>query len=328
MVALALCVACTEQDVTSGGEAVRPGSIPLRVSVGNLVELHTRGTDAGLQDATLAPGTRVGLFVMYERDYDSLRVGSSYHNTSYYYDNVECTLEVNGALTPTDATELFYPMGQDNKIAVFAYAPYDRNMTRESLLMPSDSVYVSTDQSTDSLVLSADLLLGTPTLGNPLRTPISDYTSSPYQSEGINLNLNHQRCRMVLDMKLCGTPELLQGQPLFHADSVMVYVGNVPTSAPVGYSLDDQMQNFAPADSVLLDTVLMATYTDVFVAEGEERPFVATGLVIPCVSPVEPSFCIVIVSGDERSYIRRKATQPVNLNRGTSVSFRTRVEGL
>ncbi len=324
--ALAICTACADRDINGDAGTVQPGNVPLRVRVGNIVELRTRGTDAGLQNSTLAPGARVGLFVMYERDYDSLRVGSSYHNTTYYYDNVECTLEANGALLPVDTTELFYPMGQDMKIAVFAYAPFDSTMTREALLLPKDSLYVSADQSTDSSILRNDLLLGTPTMGNPLRMPISDHTSSPYLSEGISLNLSHQRCQIVLDLKLCGTQELLQGQPLFHADTVMVYVENVPMSAPLGCSLDSVMRNYVPADSVVLDTMLMATYTDVFVTEGEEKPFVATGLVLPCSLPVEPSFCVVMISGNERRYIRRRATLPVNIERGTSVSFRTIVD--
>lgn len=324
--ALTICMACSENDITDGGDVNQYGRIPIRLSVDNLVELQTRGTDAGMQNATLAPGTSVGVFVMDERNYDSLRAGSSYRNASYYYDNVECRLNADGTLQPTGLTEMLYPMGQDTKIAVFAYAPYDEAVTRESLLMSGDGVYVSADQRSDGVVLENDLLLGTPVSANPLRMSVSDHLSVPYQTESISLNLRHQRCRIVLDLTFCCTPELLDGQPLFYADSVLVYAENVPMSAPLGYALDEEMENYAVADSVVSDTLLMAIYTDVRLEEEQEKALVATGIVLPCQFPVEPSFCIVLVSGNERRYIRRKVSSPVALERGTSVSFRTTVE--
>lgn len=324
---LAACVACTESDVPGGDpSAPQVGNVPLRLSVGNLVELQTRGTDAGLQNSTLAPGTRVGVFVMYERDYDSLRIGSAYHNATYSYDNVECRLGADGSLQPTQLTEMFYPMGRDTKIAVFAYAPYDKDMTREALLLPKDSIYVDMWQDADSIVLRNDLLLGTPALANPLRTPVADPEVSPSATEKISLNMRHQRCRLVLDLKLSGTPWLLDGQPLFHADSILVYAENVPVAAPLGYSLDTAMVNYAVADRVVLDTMLIAVHTDVFVGEAQEMQLYATGIVLPCPSPVEPSFRIVMISGNERKYIRRKVASPVSLDRGTSVMFRTTVD--
>ncbi|MCM1516584.1 MAG: fimbrillin family protein [Paraprevotella sp.] len=323
---LAMCMACSENDVAGGGDANQGVRVPIRLGVGNLVELQTRGTDAGMQNATLAPGASVGIFVMDEREYDSLRTGSSYRNASYHYDNVECRLDADGTLQPTGLAEMFYPMEQETKIAVFAYAPYDEAVTRESLLLPEDGVCVSADQSSDDVVLENDLLLGTPVTANPLRMPVSDYSSAPYKTESIRLNLRHQRCRIVLDLKFRGTPELLDGQPFFHADSVLVYAVNVPMSVPSGCTLDDGMENYAVADSILPDTLLMAAYTDVHVGEGQEMAVVATGIVLPCQLPVEPSFCIVMVSGNERRYIRRKVSSPVVMERGTSVSFRTTVE--
>ncbi len=323
---MTFCAACVESDVAGGEPTTPQGAIPLRLNVGNLVELQTRGTDVGLQNGSLAQGASVGVFVMYERDYDSLRIGSSYHNTSYAYDNVRCRLEADGSLCPTDLTEMFYPMGQDMKVAVFAYAPYDPAMTREALLLPKDSIHVDLDQSEDSVILRNDILLGTPVVGNPLRTPITDHSSAPYPSESISLNLSHQRCRIVLDLKFSGTEQLMQGQPVFHADSILVYAEDVPTAAPLGYAMDSAMVNYAPADSLIFDTLLMATYTDVYVGEGEELPFVATALVLPSSAETQPSFCVVMISDGERRYIRRRATQPVALNQGTSVSFRTTVD--
>lgn len=327
VVVLAVCMACTETDIT-GGEPSAPevSDVPLRLCVGNLVELQTRGTDTEMQNSTLAAGTQVGVFVMYERDYDSLRIGSSYHNASYYYDNVRCRIEEDGSLHPVESAELFYPMGQDMKIAVFAYAPYDQNMTREALLMPKDGIYVDSLQDSNAAVLKNDLLLGTPVMKNPLRMPISDHTSSPYPSEKIMLNLRHQRTRLIMNLKFSGTPELLDGRPIYHADSVLVFAENVPMSAPLGYSLDTTMINYAVADSLVTDTMLMAVYTDVYVEEAQEKQFFATGIALPSATPVEPSFCIVMVSGEERKYIRRRVTSPVVLERGTSVTFRTTVD--
>lgn len=324
--ALAICMACSENDVTGGCDINQDGRIPLRLCVGNHVELQTRGTDTGLQNSTLAPGTRVGVFVMTERDYDSLRAGSAYHDALYCYDNVECSMEADGSLRPTKLAEMFYPMGQDMKVAVFAYAPYDKDMTREALLLPMESVSVGADQSSDDVVLGNDLLLGTPALANPLRMPVTDHASSRYAPEAVSLNLRHQRCRIVLDLKFSGTPELLDGNSSFRVDSMQVYVGNVPMEAPLGYSLDETMENYAVADSVVTYSLLMAKYTDVVVWEGQELSMVATGIVLPCPYPVNLYFSIVMYLENGPSVIFRRVASPVVLERGTSVSFRTTVE--
>ena len=90
----------------------------MRFSLGDLVDMTTRGTGEELGYTTFEPGQSVGVFVMYERDLDSLREGSDYHNISYYYDNVECRIDESGNLHPNSIEEMFYPMGLDSKIAV------------------------------------------------------------------------------------------------------------------------------------------------------------------------------------------------------------------
>lgn len=324
--ALVLCLACAENDIVGGDDVAHGVRMPIRLSVGNFVELQTRGTDSGLQDGTLAPGTHVGVFVMSERDYDSLRIGLVHHDMSYGYDNVECILNADGSLQPTWQTEMFYPVGRDMRIAVFAYAPYDRGMTREALFHPGDGIRVGADQSRDAAVLLNDVLLGTPVAGNPMRTPVIDHTASPYPSEPVSINMRHQCSRIVLDLTFQG-PDTLQAEHRpFHADSILVYAEAVPMSAPLGHVLDSAMTNYAVADSIMQDTMLMAVYTDVHVEEGEDRQLHATGIVLPCPFPVEPSFCIVIISGHERKCIRRRVASPVFLDRGASLSFRATVD--
>lgn len=323
VVALAMCISCTENGVAIGDDEKKFSNVPMRFSVGNLVELQTRGTDAGLQNGTLASGATVGVFVMSECDYDSLRVGIDQRSATYYYDNVECRLDADGTLHPVNLREMFYPIGQDMRIAVFAYAPYDKNMTRNALLMPRDSIGVSVDQSSESRILINDIILGTPVVGNPLRMPVSDYTSQLLDTKGISLNLRHQRSRIILNLVFRNAEKNVEGLAWNRLDTVFVYAENVPLSAPLGCSLDSSMEDYATADSILLDTLLMAKYTNVYIESEQEKQFTSTGIVLPCSFPVRPSFYIVMVSGNNRRYIRYSTVSPVIFERGTSTTFRT-----
>ncbi len=319
---LAVLSACTEDIVVQEPE-IPSGEkrIPLYLHVGNVIELTTRGTSLGLQDGSLSVDSEVGLFIMRESDFDSLKTGIVHYDRSYGYENLRCRVGSNGGIMPTDTVELFYPLEQDAKIVVFAYAPYDSAMTRERLLLPGDTVSVDRDQSRDDLILKNDFILGVPVYGNPLvKAGVNGYPVDS-RTESVALSLKHQRCRLALEVTLHGKKELLGDEDLLYADSILVYAENVPVTAPLGYSLDSQSANYDIADGIECDTVLMAVYKDIAIDKNQEYVLTSTAIVLPSDEMFEPSFRVEIVSGGQRQSVRRRVSNEMSFKGGTSVSF-------
>lgn len=321
---LSLLTACSDNENVLDTQ-IGQAKIPMRFSLGDLVDMNTRGTGEELGYTTFEPGQSVGVFVMYERDLDSLREGSDYHNISYYYDNVECRIDESGNLHPKSIEEMFYPMGLDSKIAVFAYAPYDSTMTRKRLLNSQDTIFVSSNQSIIRETQNNDLILATPLQGNPLLRPAIDGTSGSFPTASIKLNFRHQRSRVVLNVTLDGGSEFMDGKDFLLIDTMYVYAENVPMCAPSGCKLDDTMNNFAPADILQNDTMLMACFTDIDLLNTQKKTFTSIGIVLPSNTPVELSFRIEFVTAQKRSKVRRKAVVPVMFERGASLNFKTTI---
>ena len=319
---LAVLSACTEDIVVQEPEfPSMEKRIPLYLHVGNVIELTTRGTSLGLQDGSLSVDSEVGLFIMRESDFDSLKTGIVHYDRSYGYENLRCRVGSNGGIMPTDTAELFYPLEQDAKIVVFAYAPYDSAMTRERLLLPGDTVSVDRDQSRDDLILKNDFILGVPVYGNPLvKAGVNGYPVDS-RTESVALSLKHQRCRLALEVTLHGKKELLGDEDLLYADSILVYAENVPVTAPLGYSLDSQSANYDIADGIECDTVLMAVYKDIAIDKNQEYVLTSTAIVLPSDEMFEPSFRVEIVSGGQRQSVRRRVSNEMSFKGGTSVSF-------
>ena len=319
---LAVLSACTEDIVVQEPEIPSMEKrIPLYLHVGNVIELTTRGTSLGLQDGSLSVDSEVGLFIMRESDFDSLKTGIVHYDRSYGYENLRCRVGSNGGIHPTDTAELFYPLEQDSKIVVFAYAPYDSAMTRERLLLPGDTVSVDRDQSRDDLILKNDFILGVPVYGNPLvKAGVNGYPVDS-RTESVALSLKHQRCRLALEVTLHGKKELLGDEDLLYADSILVYAENVPVTAPLGYSLDSQSANYDIADGIECDTVLMAVYKDIAIDKNQEYVLTSTAIVLPSDEMFEPSFRVEIVSAGQRQFVRRRVSNEMSFKGGTSVSF-------
>lgn len=321
MVILA-CVACTTDTLPENSVPCNENfRIPLSIKVNNIVDITTRGAVMDLPGDRLSADTRLGLFVMYERDYDSLAIGSNYHNISYFYDNVECFVDNSGVLQTVSGEQMYYPMGRGSKIALFAYAPYDSTMTRERLLNPKDKVSVAKVQNNEETLLANDLLLGTPVLGNPLPRPNVSGWQGGNNVGDIQLKLRHQRCRIVLNFTLQGLFELIGTEPPAHVDSLAVYAENIPVEAKCGYSLESTMTDFSTSDSIRRDTVLMGTFLNVENSANENQAYTSACIAIPCNEAAEISFKLMMKSGTEINEVRLYTKAPVVFERGTSVLF-------
>lgn len=324
IMAMLVMTACTSDMLPEGGATDKDESAtPLCIRVDGFVSMTTRAALADMPGGTLSSDTRLGVFVMYERDYDSLAIGSYYRNISYSYDNVECSIDNAGNLYPANGEPLFYPMGSDVRIAVFAYAPYDSSMTREKLFAPKGEVGVDCDQHHEAVIASNDFLFGTPVFGNPFSKPHNNIGSMPAD---IRLNLRHQRSRIVLDFTLRELLELLDTVPFAHVDSFSVIAENVPVEAPVGYSLDSSLTNFAHPDSVRRDSVRLGAFMATEELNTLDTRYTSVGIVIPCAEPADMSFKFILMSGTDSHEVRLHAQTPVAFERGTSVMFRINTE--
>ena len=213
----------------------------------------------------------------------------------------------------------------ESKIAIFAYAPYDSAMIRKQLLNSEDCISISADQSIYRETLRNVLVLGTPLQGNPLERPAIDGHNGNFPTANIRLNFRHQRSRVVLNVTLDGESDFMDGRDFLLIDTMYVYAENVPMCAPSGCKLDDTMNNFAPADILQNDTMLMACFTDIDLLNTQKKTFTSIGIVLPSNAPVELSFRIEFVTAQKRSKVRRKAVVPVMFERGASLNFKTTI---
>ncbi len=332
---LLLLAGCSDEPLGQGnGDAPQMELIPLHFSVANYDVAETRGTT--VEEGTLS---EVGVFLMSEGEYKALLAGEVVYNGNStldknnvevsfpYYHNIE-NLEPYNA----DRNNIKFSVSEDNVLApdeeglqlyysttggtvVFAYAPYNPEMTKQMLFQP-ESVEVPADQNSDDLIKDNDFYLATPVMkgggmGNPVRS----------MQKYITLEFRHQYARLVLAsndkslQNMCWN--LAEGT---EADRVAVFVKDVPTKGT--WKLNNEGTDF-DLDKTETGRIFMAEYN----LENGEFPdtITSTALVLPDQKGAAPRFGIVFYNGTEElktvPLSVRGGEKNVILKRGESKTF-------
>ena len=174
------------------GQADNGGRTPIRLTS----SVATRAISQNLQDAQIAAGVRVGVFA--QSNAAAIENG----------DNNALTADGSGNFT---GQTMYFP--EEGGVSIYAYAPY--NSAWAGQLNSDQTFTVATDQSTDEGYLASDLLLGTPSAGNPVAST----------GEVIQLDFKHKLTKLNLDVNL--------GQSGVDLKGATVSVAGVLTSATV-----------------------------------------------------------------------------------------------
>lgn len=158
---------CSNDDVLEGQPLDGRTPITLTSSVA------TRSVSQTLQDDQIAKGVDVGVFA--QSNATAIENG----------DNNRLTADGAGAFT---GETMYFP--EEGGVSIYAYAPY--NSTWDGQLNSNNEFTVPADQSTDEGYLAADLILGTPSTGNPVAST----------TDAIQLNFKHKLTKLNLDFKL------------------------------------------------------------------------------------------------------------------------------
>lgn len=329
LAALLLSTACVNDTLPEGG-GVEPWEekIPLRLSVAPMADVEvTRGTSLSLDN--LASGTEIGVFVMGEKEYNALLWGSaeyegnvmtapySYDAEEYNANNVKFTVGANGSLT--SEIQLYYSSTMGT--VVFAYAPYDENMTKERLFTP-ETVSVDTVQSTNDTIIKNDLLLGTPVEINGVKTKNPLKPANHSDNYTIKLDFRHQYARMVLKVDRASMRSMNE-DAMESAQTINIYACNVPVMG--SYRLGNDSINFQFSNDTTLGEVLMAKYDNSETIDS----FMATTIVVPTATnaravETQPRFRIEFEKEGavfDSLYLSVNDTLNVVFNRGESKVF-------
>lgn len=158
---------CSNDDVLEGQPLDGRTPITLTSSVA------TRSVSQTLQDGQIARGVDVGVFA--QSNATAIENG----------DNNRLTADGAGAFT---GETMYFP--EEGGVSIYAYAPYNSAWTGQ--LNSNNEFTVPADQSTDEGYLAADLILGTPSTGNPVAST----------NDAIQLNFKHKLTKLNLDFKL------------------------------------------------------------------------------------------------------------------------------
>lgn len=331
-----LLAGCSEEPLVQGGvDAPQMELIPLHFSVANFDVAETRGTT--VKEGTLS---EVGVFLMSESEYKALLAGEVVYKSDTtldknnvevsfpYYHNIENLKPYNDA----ERNNIKFSVSEDNVLApekeglqlyysttggtvVFAYAPYNPDMTKQMLFQP-ESVTVPADQNTDDLIKDNDFYLATPAM-NGTGNPVNWYHKS------ITLEFRHQYARIVL----ASNDKSLQNMCWdlaedTEADRVAVYVKDVPTKGT--WKLNSEGTDF-DFDKTETGRIFMASYS----LENGKLPdtdtITSTALVLPDPKGAAPRFGIVFYRGNEElktvPLSVRGGGKNVDLKRGESKTF-------
>ena len=132
-----------------------------------------RAVSQTLQDGQIARGVKVGVFA--QSNATAIENG----------DNNMLTADGAGAFT---SETMYFP--EEGGASIYAYAPY--NSAWDGQLNSDNEFTVPADQSTDEGYLAADLILGTPSTGNPVAST----------TDAIQLNFRHKLAKLNLDFNL------------------------------------------------------------------------------------------------------------------------------
>lgn len=239
----------------------------------------TRGTDTGYQNETIAPDTRIGMFVMHEADYAAKEFGtpenytnisSVWHsgNTSltsayadehrYGYCNEEVMVKANGALVRTDANQFVYPYSSDHeKVGIIAYSPRREDMAYEDLFaaMP---VIVDADQSNDEVMRRNDIMVGVPYVNNPFRiehTPINMVFSHVMTKVTVNVSIPREEAFLSdsIYVTIDGILAKANIRTYDVAEALMATVSKTPAQTPT-QMLVDAVEGTSRTITLLADT--------------------------------------------------------------------------
>ena len=289
IVALLLFTGCAENEIYEDVNGTSHELVPLRFSVSAMAEVETRGTTVTENEIDT-----VGIFLLTEREYNDLLDGKivykgnvPFANDSVtelkyaYYQNLnekegryalkynaKFYVDANDSLKAVDGDSLYY--STNGGTAVFAYTPYDKDMTKEKLFQGIDSI--SDDQTTDEKVLPNDFRLATPVRGDKTSgNPIVSYQRS------ISLHFRHQLSRIVLKTSLADLKEMCWNEEE-DADRIVVCVDSVPVSGKralandgLNYSYSNQTKGMVHMASYSLSEVLDSIYPNVLVVPTENK---------------------------------------------------------
>ena len=158
---------CSNDDVLEGQPLDGRTPITLTSSVA------TRSVSQTLQDDQIAKGVDVGVFA--QSNATAIENG----------DNNRLTADGAGAFT---GETMYFP--EEGGVSIYAYAPY--NSAWDGQLNSNNEFTVPADQSTDDGYLAADLILGTPSTGNPVQST----------TDAIQLNFRHKLTKLNLDFNV------------------------------------------------------------------------------------------------------------------------------
>lgn len=186
---------CSNDDVLEGQPLDGRTPITLTSSVA------TRSVSQTLQDDQIAKGVNVGVFA--QSNATAIENG----------DNNMLTADGAGAFT---GTTMYFP--EEGDVSIYAYAPYNSAWTGQ--LNSENEFTVPADQSTDDGYLAADLILGTPSEGNPVASTTG----------AIQLDFKHKLTKLNLDFNVGQSGVDLKGATV----SVMNVVGTTTVNVGEG----------------------------------------------------------------------------------------------
>ena len=166
---------CSNDDVLEGQPLDGRTPITLTSSVA------TRSVSQTLQDDQIAKGVKVGVFA--QSNATAIENG----------DNNMLTADGAGAFT---GTTMYFP--EEGDVSIYAYAPYNSAWTGQ--LNSNNEFTVPADQSTDEGYLAADLILGTPSTGNPVQST-TDAIQLDFKHKLTKLNLGFNVGQSGIDLK-------------------------------------------------------------------------------------------------------------------------------
>ena len=322
IVALLLFTGCAENEICEDVNGTSHELVPLRFNISAMAEVETRGI--ALPEEERMEGEYVGIFLLTEDEYEDLlndrikyvdneaQIDGKPELYDYYrhfnkregeelQHNVKFRVEKNGSLKAVNGETLFY--STTGRTVVFAYAPYNEYMTKETLFQGKMVIpEVQTDED-------YDFCLGTPvgTPGNPL-----EFSNSP-----ISLSFRHQLSRIVLNIPFEDLKAMCPN--LDDVQSIEVSVGNVPVSRAFALAksgIDYSYEGEAVSDVV----VKMASYESSALTDKGISPY---AFVIPYTGVI-PKFYLTFKSDVSETNIGLSLTdktKPVDLEIGASTLF-------
>ena len=333
IVALLLFTGCAENEIYEDVNGTSHELVPLRFNIPAMAEVETRGIS--LPENETMVGETVGIFMLTEEEYKYLLEGSIKYvgndaqkdgktvTYDYYHNlhkiegyvvkhNVQFCVEEDGSLNAVNGDSLFY--STTGGTAVFAYSPYDPEMTKEKLFQ--SVVSVSDDQITNENVLDNYFRLGTPVRGDKTSgNPIVSYQRS------ISLHFRHQLSRIVLKTSFGDLKEMCWDKDKAEdVDRIVVCVDNVPVSGKRTLAKDGL--NYAYSEHTL-GLVSMASYS---LSQSEVPDSIYPNvLVVPTENKVVPRFKLFFYKGEDLLKVVgltvRNGQGNVTLGVGTSLNF-------